>query len=102
VNISNMKLGAGLEGCQSGLGIFVQKLRGQKKEVRVQTSSIHDYQKNGITGNEQGTKIQVDGNTVTGIGPTSGAAQNGIQIGFGADGQIKQNVVSHLVTVRFG
>jgi nitrous oxidase accessory protein NosD len=93
VDIINMKLGSGLEGCQSGLGIFVQKLRGQVKEVRVVTSSIHDYQKNGITGTEPGTKIRVDRNTVTGIGPTTGAAQNGIQIGFGATGQITRNVV---------
>jgi nitrous oxidase accessory protein NosD len=56
-------------------------------------SSIHDYQKNGITGNEPGTRIRATGNVVTGIGPTSGAAQNGIQIGFGATGQIDRNVV---------
>jgi pectin methylesterase-like acyl-CoA thioesterase len=78
VDITNMKLKSGLEGCQSGLGIFVQKLRGRVKEVTVESSRIHDYQKNGITGTEQGTKIRVDRNTVTGIGPTFGAAQNGI------------------------
>ena len=83
--------------CQSGLGIFVQKLSGPVRQVSVVTSSIHDYQKNGITGNEPGTRIQVDGNTVTGIGPTSGAAQNGIQIGFGATGQIDGNtVINHI------
>jgi Periplasmic copper-binding protein (NosD) len=93
VDIRNMRLGGGLEGCKSGLGIFVQKLRGRVKEVRVENSRIHDYQKNGITGTERGTKIRVGGNTVTGIGPTSGAAQNGIQIGFGATGQVDRNVV---------
>ncbi len=93
VDIINMILGGGLEGCQSGLGIFVQKLSRGVKEVTVETSRIHDYQKNGITGTERGTRIRVDRNTVTGIGPTSGAAQNGIQIGFGATGQINRNVV---------
>ncbi|MDQ3776886.1 MAG: right-handed parallel beta-helix repeat-containing protein [Pseudomonadota bacterium] len=93
VDIMNMKLGAGLEGCQSGLGIFAQKLGGRVKEVRVETSRIHGYQKNGITATERGTKIRVDRNTVTGIGPTVGAAQNGIQIGFGATGEINRNVV---------
>ncbi|MCA1605831.1 MAG: hypothetical protein LC775_10245, partial [Acidobacteria bacterium] len=49
VDITSMKLGSGLEGCQSGLGIFVQKLGRPVREVRVLTSTIHDYQKNGIT-----------------------------------------------------
>jgi hypothetical protein len=93
VAIKNMILGVGLEGCQSGLGIFVQKPGGLVREVMVVNSSIHDYQKNGITGNEPGTRIRATGNVVTGIGPTSGAAQNGIQIGFGATGQIDGNVV---------
>jgi parallel beta-helix repeat protein len=93
VAVRNMILGVGLEVCQSGLGIFVQEPGGLVREVMVVNSSIHDYQKNGITGNEPGTKIQVAGNTVTGIGPTDGAAQNGIQIGFGATGQIRGNVV---------
>ena len=93
VAIKNMILGVGLEGCQSGLGIFVQKPGGMVREVMVVNSSIHDYQKNGITGNEPGTRIRATGNVVTGIGPTSGAAQNGIQIGFGATGQIDGNVV---------
>jgi len=32
---------------------------------------------------------------VTGIGPTTGAAQNGIQIGFGAGGAISGNTVTN-------
>jgi nitrous oxidase accessory protein NosD len=99
VAIRNMILGVGLEGCQSGLGIFAQKPvgAGRVREVRVVNSSIHDYQKNGITGNEPGVKIQATGNVVTGIGPTSGVAQNGIQIGFGATGQINENtVINHI------
>ena len=99
VAIRNMILGVGLEGCQSGLGIFAQKPvgAGRVREVRVVNSNIHDYQKNGITGNEPGIRIQATGNVVTGIGPTSGAAQNGIQIGFGATGEIEENmVINHI------
>jgi hypothetical protein len=32
---------------------------------------------------------------VTGVGPTSGAAQNGIQVGFGAGGEIRRNTVTN-------
>src|SRR5581483_6049765 len=73
------------------LGIFVQSSNSGTSTVTVSASSVHSYQKNGITGNEPGTTITVTGNTVVGLGPTSGAAENGIQIGFGATGKIQNN-----------
>lgn len=79
------------QGCQNGLGIFVQSGNGGTSTVTVSASSVHSYQKNGITGNEPGTTITVTGNTVVGLGPTTGAAENGIQIGFGATGKIQNN-----------
>lgn len=79
------------QGCQSGLGIFVQSGNSGTSTVTVSNSSVHSYQKNGITGNEVQTTINVIGNTVVGLGPTSGAAENGIQIGFGAVGKIQNN-----------
>jgi nitrous oxidase accessory protein NosD len=95
VAIRNFKLGTGLGGCQSGTGIFVQSGRGGISNVEIEKSTIHDFQKNGITANEVGTRVSVHGNVVTGIGPTSGAAQNGIQIGFGAGGAISRNTVTN-------
>jgi parallel beta-helix repeat protein len=93
--LRNFKLGAGLGGCQSGTGIFVQSGGGGISNVEIESSTIHDFQKNGITANEVGTHVSVHGNVVTGIGPTSGAAQNGIQIGFGAGGAISKNTVTN-------
>jgi nitrous oxidase accessory protein NosD len=58
---------------------------------------IHDFQKNGITANESGTFVSVHENVVTGLGPTTGAAQNGIQIGFGATGRIVENTVVNMI-----
>jgi Periplasmic copper-binding protein (NosD) len=95
IAIRNFKLGAGLGGCQSGTGIFVQSGGGNISHVEIEDCTIHDYQKNGITANEIGTRAFVRHNVVTGIGPTSGAAQNGIQIGFGAGGEISRNVVTN-------
>jgi hypothetical protein len=95
VAIRNFKLGTGLGGCQSGTGIFVQSGGGGISNVEIENSTIHDFQKNGITANEVGTHVSVRGNIVTGIGPTSGAAQNGIQIGFGAGGAISKNTVTN-------
>lgn len=97
VAIRKFKLGAALGGCQSGTGIFVQSGGGGISNVEIDNSTIHDFQKNGITADEVGTQVSVHDNVVTGIGPTSGAAQNGIQIGFGAGGAISMNTVTNNV-----
>jgi Periplasmic copper-binding protein (NosD) len=95
--IRNFKLGAGLGGCQSGTGLFVQSGGGGISRVAIEDCTIHDFQKNGITANEIGTTAFVRRNVVTGIGPTAAIAQNGIQIGFGAGGAITRNNVTNSV-----
>lgn len=99
VAVRNFKLAASLNGCQSGTGIFVQSGNGGVTQVEIHRSTIHDFQKNGITANEIGTSASIDGNVVTGLGPTTGTAQNGIQIGFGAGGSIQNNTVTNNVWV---
>ncbi len=89
--VRNIKLGSGLEGCQSGLGIFVQSGSGNQSKVTVSNCSVHDYQKNGITANEVGTNATIKGNDVAGIGATPNIAQNGIQVADGAVGTIDSN-----------
>jgi hypothetical protein len=95
--VRNFTLGASLNACQSGTGVFVESGGGQTSDVEIADCSIHDYQKNGITANEAGTTAKIHNNVVTGIGPTPGAAQNGIQIGFSAGGAIRENVVANNV-----
>ena len=93
--IRNFKLGSGLEGCQSGTGIFVQSGGGSISSVEIVDCTIHDYQKNGITADEIGTNAVIRRNVVTGLGPSPAIAQNGIQIGFGAEGAIERNLVTN-------
>ena len=92
--VRNFELSANLNGCQSGTGIFVQS-GGGVSNVTIENSTVHDFQKNGITADESGTQVSIQGNVVTGVGPTTGAAQNGIQIGFGAAGSIVRNTVTN-------
>jgi nitrous oxidase accessory protein NosD len=92
--VRNTKLSVSLNGCQSGDAIVVQSLGGGTSKVSIDDNSIHDYQKNGITGNESGTEVTITNNVVTGLGPTTGAAQNGIQVGFGAKGGVLRNTVT--------
>jgi nitrous oxidase accessory protein NosD len=95
IAVRNFKLAPSLNGCQSGTGIFVQSGSGGVSKVEIEHCTVHDFQKNGITADEQGTDAIIRRNVVTGIGATTGAAQNGVQIGFGAAGSIVENVVTN-------
>jgi len=97
VAVRNFKLAAALNGCQSGTGIFVESGSGGMSRVEIDHCTVHDFQKNGITADEKGTLAIIHRNVVTGLGPTTGAAQNGVQIGFGAAGSILNNTVTNNV-----
>lgn len=83
-------------GCQSGYGILVQS-NGPTATLTVNNSTVHSFQKNGIAGQEPGATLIASGNTVLGQGPTTGAAENGIEIAFGATGKIMGNSVSDFI-----
>ncbi|HWZ81618.1 MAG TPA: right-handed parallel beta-helix repeat-containing protein [Terriglobales bacterium] len=93
VAVLNSTPSPGFEGCQTGLGIFAQSGGGGGSVVTISSNHVEGYAKNGITGNEGGTNVTITGNSVIGVGPTTGAAQNSIQIGFGAAGNITKNTV---------
>lgn len=82
-------------GCQSGQGIFVESgysIPGASN-VTIENSSVHGYQKNGITADGNGTTFTISGNDVVGQGPTTGAAENGIQLSDQATGTVYNNRV---------
>ena len=82
-------------GCQDGEGIFVetQSQYGYLSMVTVKNSSVHSYQKNGITGDDAGTTMTISSNDVRGWGASPAIAQNGIQLCCGATGTITSNSV---------
>jgi nitrous oxidase accessory protein NosD len=92
--VRQVRLGSTLPGCQSGNAIDVESSSSGQSNVTIADNSVDAYQKNGITANEPGTRVVVTANAVTGLGPTTGAAQNGIQIGFGAHGRVTKNAVA--------
>jgi parallel beta-helix repeat protein len=92
--VLNEVLPAGYTGCQSGEGIFAESSPSNVSNVNVNNSIVENYQKNGITGNEVGTTLTATGNTIVGQGSTTGAAENGVQIAFGAAGSISSNFVA--------
>ncbi|MGB7730766.1 MAG: hypothetical protein WBL50_22250 [Candidatus Acidiferrum sp.] len=48
--VRNFKLGTTLNGCQTGTGIFVQSGGGQISSVTIDSTSVHDFQKNALFG----------------------------------------------------
>lgn len=87
-------------GCQGFLGIFVQSGNGGpnlNSTVAIDGNTVDRYGKNGITANEAGTAVTITNNVVTGRGPVGSgdAAQNGIQLGFGAHGKVTNNNISN-------
>ncbi len=96
------ELSSGLFGCQDGLAIYVQSGYGTggTAVVAIENSSVHDYDKNGITADGSGTVATITGNYVVGIGATPLIAQNGIQLSDGAGGKIESNTVTDDVYIN--
>ncbi len=92
--VLNEVLPAGYTGCQSGEGIFAESANGSTSNVNVSGSLVENFQKNGITGNEAGTTLTASNNSIIGQGSTTGAAENGVQIAFGAAGTITGNTIT--------
>jgi hypothetical protein len=79
-------------GTQHGVAIyfnFQSAARG-----KIEGNYIWNYQKGGITVNGSSKEVNIERNTVTGLGPVNFIAQNGIQVGFGAKARVQQNYVT--------
>jgi hypothetical protein len=94
-------------GCQNGLAINVESLT-SSISVTVSDNSVRAYQKNGITATgaatgpgSLGPNVTISGNYIVGLGATAlnwtaspPAAENGVQVGFGARGSVSTNTVN--------
>ena len=83
-----------LNGVQAGVALYAYNQDGNARTLNVFSNTIFDYQKNGMALSGNGLSVDVENNTVTGAGPTSLTAQNGIQLSYGAVGKISGNTVS--------
>ena len=84
-----------LNGSQHGVAIYYRAFfLGGSATGTMSGNTIYHYQKGGIVVNGQGTSAVITDNTVTGEGPVSYIAQNGIQVGYGANGSVMRNTVT--------
>ncbi len=74
-----------LNGNQHGVALYAYNDDAVARTLDVTDNTISDYQKNGMALNGDDLTVTVSGNNVTGAGATNLTAQNGIQIGYGAE-----------------
>jgi parallel beta helix pectate lyase-like protein len=80
------------DSAQHGVGIYF--VLGSGASGTISGNKVFRYQKSGIVVNGAGTSATIRDNTVTGFGAVSFTAQNGIQVGYGADASVMRNTVS--------
>lgn len=80
-------------GAQHGVGIYAYNNDGVDREVLLRNCTVPGYQKTGIALNGENVIARVVGCTTEGIGGTTMTAQNGIQVGFGAFGEVRNCTV---------
>ncbi len=98
--VRNVLMPPGFQGCQGGLAINVESIADGNPVVNITNNSVRNYDKNGITVSGPGTggpNATVSGNTIVGLGPTPVIAQNGIQIGYGAQATVQNNYVTDAI-----
>ena len=83
-------------GAQHGIGVYSYNNTGGPYTISIHNSVLEGFQKNGIALGGDGLTIDIADCSVTGAGPTTITAQNGIQAGFGAGGTIEDCVVSDI------
>ena len=80
----------------NGFGVEVDAAAGQAGpfSVSVNGNSIHDFNRNGVLATGAGVTAEISGNTIAGVGPSTGYFQFGVFIANGAVGQVTRNTIS--------
>jgi hypothetical protein len=99
--VTNISLPGSLYGCQPGLAVYAYNgwfnyagTNHEPDSVTISHTILTAYDKNGITCDDPDETCAVMSDTVTGIGPTTLIADNGIQIAYGAYATVKSNDVT--------
>jgi len=83
------------KGCQHGIAVRVGSAsKSETGHAKIKGATISGYEKNGPTVSGPSSTMSISSSTITGEGPSPYIAQNGIQIGFGGQGNVKTTSVS--------
>jgi nitrous oxidase accessory protein NosD len=80
----------------NGFGVQVDETAGSTTSfcVTVRNTSIHDFGRNGILVVGSGETAEIDGNSIAGVGPSTGVNQFGVFLADGATGHVTGNSIS--------
>jgi nitrous oxidase accessory protein NosD len=78
----------------NGFGVAVDSSEAGPFHVEIEHNSIHDFQRDGVEVSDAGVTVEVDGNNISGLGPSTGINQFGIFLLNGAVGQVKGNIIT--------
>jgi nitrous oxidase accessory protein NosD len=78
----------------NGFGVAVDSSEAGPFHVEIENNSIHDFQRDGIEVTSAGVNVTVQGNNISGLGPSTGINQFGVFLLNGAVGQIKSNIIT--------
>jgi len=80
----------------NGFGVQVDTSAGKTGpfSVSITGNSIHDFNRNGILAMGAGIIAEISGNTISGVGPTTGYNQFGVFIANGAVAYVSHNMIS--------
>jgi nitrous oxidase accessory protein NosD len=80
----------------NGFGVEVDTATGQTGpfSVSISGNSIHDFNRDGILVNGAGITADISGNSISGVGPSTGYNQFGIFIALGAVGHVTHNTIT--------
>jgi len=96
VTISNSRIHdigeSPFNGDQHGVGIYFAD--GSSAKGSITSNSVYRYQKGGIVVNGVGSSATIKHNSVLGLGPVNFIAQNGIEVGDGAQASVINNAVT--------
>jgi hypothetical protein len=100
LDVRNEALSPADASCNNGLGMYFES--NTATSITLNISTVTNFQKNGVTasgyGNgSPGPVVSFWGDEVVGQGAAAGTIQNGVQIGFGATGQVASSIISDLV-----
>jgi len=96
-NVVHNQITPGHESCQNGMGILVENAVVGTDSVTIENNDVSNFDKNGIAMRLPGSIGTIAKNTVTGLGPTTFLAQNGILLRDSASANINSNTVKDLV-----
>jgi hypothetical protein len=78
----------------NGFGAVVDSSEAGPFHVEIENNSIHDFQRDGIEATNTGVNVNIVGNNISGLGPSTGINQFGIFLLNGAIGQVKGNIIT--------